>query len=199
MLRSVLTSVLVALALAGCTNPSAKGPAAATYRTINADPLRDTDAAARHTQAGLVLLDKGQLNPAAEEFNKALTADVDYGPAHNNLGKVYYRQRLWYKAAWEFEYACNQLPRSAEPRNNLGLVLEESGQLDRAVDTYRQAVALDGSNIQYRANLVRAMVRRGDRTAEVRELLRQVAQQDTRPDWQRWALQQEAGMSDRAE
>jgi hypothetical protein len=28
------------------------------------------------------------------------------GPAHNNLGIVYYRQKKYYLAAWEFQYAA---------------------------------------------------------------------------------------------
>jgi hypothetical protein len=28
------------------------------------------------------------------------------GPAHNNLGIVYYRRKKYYLAAWEFQYAA---------------------------------------------------------------------------------------------
>jgi Tfp pilus assembly protein PilF len=157
------------------------------YRAITADPGRDTDAAAHFDQVGLDFLDAGDLDKAEAAFQQALAADVTYGPAHNNLGKVFFKQKAWYKAAWEFDYACSLLPKHAEPQNNLGLVLEASGELDRAVEPYRKAITLAPDNIVYRANLVRTLVRRGDRTDEVRGLLEQVAGQDTRPEWRDWA------------
>ena len=196
--RGIMSGLWLAAAVlgGGCWNQSSGTPSGHTYRTVTAEPLRDTEAAKRHNEAGLRLLADGQLDQAAEAFSRALTADVEYGPAHNNLGKVYYRKKDWYKAAWEFEYAGKVLPKHAEPRNNLGMVLEEAGELDRAVDQYRQAVGLDGDNIEYRANLVRALVRRGDRTPEVRSLLQQVLKQDSRPEWRSWARLQQARLGD---
>lgn len=161
-----------------------------TYRTISAPPLRDTDAAMKANQAGLEHLDTGEWDAAARSFEQALSADVEFGPAHNNLGKVYFARKSWYKAAWEFEYARKLLPRNAEPNNNLGLVYETSGRLDEAVEHYREAVRLDGGNPEYRGNLARAMTRRGDRTAELRSLLSELVQRDARPEWQAWARRQ---------
>ena len=174
-----------ALALPSCAKPVERS-ATGQYRTITVDPQRNTDEAKRLNQVGLDCLAKDQLDPAADAFTAALSADAEFGPAHNNLGKVYYQRKDWYKAAWEFEYALKFLPRHAEPRNNLGLVLEQTGQLDQAVEHYRQAVALS-SDLQYRANLARVLVRRGERTDETRDLLQQVADQDPRPPWRDWA------------
>jgi len=195
--RIVLSlSLTAAIAIAGCARPPASASSETGYRTITTQPLRDTDAAQKYNQTGVEYLTAGKLDQAEAEFSKALTADVEYGPAHNNLGKIYYRKRDWYKAAWEFEYARKLLPKHAEPCNNLGLVLEEAGQLDQAVEQYREAVRLDPVDIEYRANLVRALIRRGDKTPEVRGLLQQVLAQDRRPEWQLWANQQLSRMGD---
>lgn len=165
------------------------------YRTISVTPLRDTDAAKRANDRGLSLLADGELDKAKDAFKDALTADVEYGPAHNNLGKVYYMQRDWYKAAWEFEYAKKQMPKHAGPHNNLGLVLEHAGELDKAVDEYRAAVSLAPDNMQYIGNLARTLVRRGDtRTDETRTLLKQIVENDKRIPWVIWARQELAGM-----
>lgn len=193
MVRCLLLSLpLAAAALAAIGCQSADSAAAGPYRTIRVEPRRDTEAARSANQRGLDHLAKGDLDRAAEEFGAALTADVEFGPAHNNLGKVYFKRKDWYKAAWEFEYAAKLMPRRAEPRGNLGLVFEEAGELDKAVDQYRQAISLDSGHIEHKANLVRALIRRGDRTDEVRQLLQQVIEQDTRPQWQLWAQQQQA-------
>jgi Flp pilus assembly protein TadD len=180
----------VLLAAGGCASSPWRSSGEGSYQTVTPEPRRDTDAARHDDEVGLDLLAQGKLDEAAEAFGRALTADVEYGPAHNNLGKVYYRQNDLYKAAWEFEYAKKLMPRRAEPRNNLGLVLEQAGELDRAVEEFGQAVALGAGNIEYRANLARVLVRRGDRTEEVRSLLRQVIKQDTRSEWVVWARQQ---------
>ena len=188
------TRTIVCLAaaclLAGCGIRAADSEPTSRYRTIRTDPLRNTDAAVEANRRGLELLNEGKLEAAEDAFTKALTLDVQYGPAHNNLGKVYFRQANWYKAAWEFENARKLMPRHPAPRNNLGLVLERAGELDQAVDSYREAVGLAPDNIQYVANLARALVRRGDRTGETRDYLERILAEDDRTQWLIWARQQ---------
>ena len=184
-----LAAVALACASGGCSSRDEIQPMKGGYRTIRAEPFRDTDAARAANEKGLASLQAGDLAGAEKRFRQALTADVEFGPAHNNLGKVHYRQGKLYEAAWEFRNASDLMPQQAEPRNNLGLVLERSGKLDAAVDEYRAALALD-SAIEYRANLVRTLLRRGDRTDEVRALLRQVTKEDDRPAWIAWASRQ---------
>jgi len=174
-----------------CTSPAQTGDDGEPYRTIRVEPRRDTELARKLNQEGLVHLQRAELQDAHESFTQALAADVEFGPAHNNLGKVYFRQSDWYKAAWEFEYARKLMPKHAQPCNNLGLVLEQAGELDRAVDQYRQAVTFDNS-VEFQGNLARALIRRGERTKEVRLLLSDIIERDTRPDWVLWARQQQA-------
>ena len=108
------------------------------------------------------------------------------GPAHNNLGKVYFRQGKMYLAAWEFQYAMKLMPNQPEPPNNLGLVFEAAGKLDDAAESYGKAVAREPDNIDALGNLARAP-RRGDKDAEVRDLLNELVLKDTRPEWVAWA------------
>lgn len=196
MFDKVILSLLITgiiLSVFGCgSHQSTYESIAKNYRTITAEPLRDTDAAKLDNQKGLKHLAKDELDQAADAFKKALTADIEFGPAHNNLGKVYYKKKEWYKAAWEFEYTCELLPGNAASRNNLGLVFEKIGELDNAVEHYRQAVRCEDENVHYRANLVRALIRRGDQTDEVRSLLQKVVEKDTRSEWLIWAKQQQA-------
>ena len=75
-----------------------------------------------------------------------------------------------YDAAHEYDAAARLMIRSAEPHNNLGLLLEEAGMLSDAVDAFEAAHQRDEENSLYLANLSRA-VRRGDRGEEVIRLL----------------------------
>jgi Flp pilus assembly protein TadD len=168
-------------------------PSPAPYRTVSADPFRDTELAKRENQAGLAHLAGGELDSAVQAFERALTADNGFGPAHNNLGKAYFLKGDLYKAAWEFEYARKLLPRSPQPCNNLGIVFEQNREWDKAVEHYRQAVALDPENLEFQGNLTRALVLRGDRTDEVRTRLKKIIAQDKRNDWIIWANKQLEG------
>lgn len=176
------------LAAAGCNDPTITRDTGA-YRTVTAEPLRDTSAARRHHQKGLKHLEDNELDSAIEDIQRALKADVAFGPAHNSLGRAYFLKGrdYYYEAAWEFEYAHKHLPKAPEPLNNLGLIHEAEKSFDRAIEYYRRAIDLEPENIHLRANLARAMIRRGDRTQEVRDLLEQVLDEDDRPDWLIWA------------
>jgi tetratricopeptide (TPR) repeat protein len=190
MRRKLVVGLLLAAALLpglGCNGRSTAIDPPGEYRTITADPRRDTAAARRFNQTGLEHLTKGEIAKAIDAFKAALTADVTFGPAHNNLGKAYYLQQDYYQAAWEFEYAIKQMPGQPQPHNNLGLVYEAVNKLDEAVQCYDQALRLDAQNPEYLGNAARARVRRGDRDDDLRELLTKLILRDTRPEWVSWA------------
>lgn len=175
----------------GCAN---RQPPADSYETVGRDPRRNADAAARLNRQALDLMDKGRNDDAASTLQRALSADVMCGPAHNNLGKVYYRQGKLYLAAWEFRYAVKLMPNQPEPKNNLGLVFEAAGKFDEAVDSYGQAMGLEPDNPQIVGNLARARVRRGDKNEAVRSLLSKLVSTDARPEWVNWAKERLATM-----
>jgi Tfp pilus assembly protein PilF len=134
----------------------------------------------------LDLLEQGKPDEAELAFKAALSADIMCGPAHNNIGKVYFRQNKLYLAAWEFQYALKLMPNQPEPLNNLGLVFEAAGKLNEATESYSKAISLEPDNIHAMGNLARARVRRGDQGADLAELLGQLALRETRPDWLAW-------------
>lgn len=160
------------------------------YRTIPAQIGRDTGLARTLTTKAAVTLKEGNAEEAEQLLRDALTEDVMYGPAHNNLGQLYYQQKRYYEAAWEFQYAIRLMPHQPIPRNNLGLVFEATGQLDEAVEQYGIAVAEEPDNPELLGNLARAHIRNGKRGSEVRDLLQQIVMKDTRPEWRQWAEKQ---------
>ncbi|MEM6771852.1 MAG: tetratricopeptide repeat protein [Bacteroidota bacterium] len=135
-------------------------------------------------------LESGDLETAERLLKDALTADVMHGPAHNNLGQVYYQQKRYYEAAWEFQYAIRLMPHQPIPRNNLGMVYEATGKLVDAAEQYALAVAEEPDNPVLLGNLARTKIRLGEQSSELRELLQQIVIKDTRPEWRVWAEQQ---------
>ena len=162
----------------------------ATYQTVQASPHRDTDSALAETNRAEGLLIEGEFDQAEQALQMALIADVSYGPAHNNLGNLYFSQGNYYLAAWEFEYATRLMPERPEPLNNLGLVYENTGKLDEAINFFEMAHDLQPDVAQYLGNLVRGRLRRGDRDEETQQLLSDLVSRETRPEWSCWAQEE---------
>lgn len=184
-MRTVALSILCLcpLLLASCQSPGPSTSSARDYQTLGKEPRRDTDTAHKQNDAAVTLINKGDYAGAEKLLREALADDVMYGPAHNNLGLIYFHQSKLYLAAWEFQYASTLMPTQPEARNNLGLVFEASGKLD-------QAIKIAPDNAQFIGNCARARMRRGDKFAEVRPLLEKLVTLDTRPDWTAWAKEQ---------
>lgn len=180
-----LSLIVLTCMLVGCEAGS--GKAYSGYQTITADLGRDAGTAKQSNAKGLHLMEEGKYKEAEEQFRNALSADVTYGPAHNNLGKVLYHQAKLYHAAWEFQYAIKLMPDQPEPRNNLGMVLESIGKLDEAVENYQEARDRAPDNPEVIGNLARAKYQRGDRNEQLQDLLTEVAMKDQRPEWASWA------------
>lgn len=190
--RFVCITLVALLVPSGCGTPRQDGRN--DYRTVGRDLRRDTERAQAENRRALDYIGKGNYEQAEKALKAALSADIMHGPAHNNLGKVYFHQRKYYLAAWEFQYASKIMPNQPEPRNNLGLVYEAVGRLDEAVTAYDQAKALEPDNPQFIGNLARSRIRRGERSAEVRQLLQDLVIRETRPNWTAWATEQLAIM-----
>jgi Flp pilus assembly protein TadD len=185
-LLSTATAIISCVLLTGGCAGASEGDKSG-YETVASDPRRDEPAADGLNAEGVALMERNDFAGAEAKLKSALEADVMHGPAHNNLGKVYFHQGRLYLAAWEFQYAAKLMPSVPEPRNNLGLVFESAGKLDDAVSSYDEAMRLGPDNTQFIGNLVRARLRRGDRDDSVRDLLGQLVLRDTRPEWTRWA------------
>ncbi len=180
----VILTLAALLVLPAC---KARQQDAPRYQTVTPQAAGDPVAARHHNARGIEHLEAGELDDAALAFREALTADVTSAAAHNNLGKVYYLQHDYYRAAWEFEYAISLAPDLPEPKNNLAIVLEAVGRLDDAVTHYQNALTLIPDNAEVMGNLARARLRRGDPPQQVHALLTRLVEIETRPTWREWA------------
>jgi len=182
----------VALVLAtGCGRDAARTD---VYRTRTDDPNRNTEKARAENGKAADLIEEANLEDAETALRAALAADLFFGPAHNNLGVVYFRQKAYYRAAWEFQYAAKLMPHSPEPRNNLGLVYEAVGQMGKAERWFDEALSLGPDNPELIGNLARVRVRSGRRDEGTRQVLQNLVLKDTRQEWVAWARQRLAVM-----
>ena len=144
-------------------------------------------------------LDDNDLEAASTLLEEAVRVAPMYGEAWNNLGAVQLRQHALQPAARALSRACELMPGNAHPHNNLGLVYEYAGILERAETYYQKARQLAPDNLEIAGNLARTRVRRNENTADLRELLAHLMQHDLRLDWQDWAREQHARLSDQAQ
>ena len=81
---------------------------------------------------------------AIKEYQKALETTRNSSLAHYRIGEVYFLQGNWWPAANEFRFAIdgNLEPKWTEVWShiNLGKIYDVSGQRDRAVNEYNQAI-----------------------------------------------------------
>ena len=171
------------LVIGGCPAQNDVKP----YKTLAKDSRRDTEKATRLNAKAMDELAKNDLKEAQEDLTAALTADMFYGPGHNNLGLLYYRQKKYYLAAWEFQYAIRLMPTKALPKANLGMVFEAVGKIDDAARYYEEALKIEPDDVQTIGNLARVYVRDNRKDQRTREILNEIVMKDTRPDWVSWA------------
>jgi Tfp pilus assembly protein PilF len=183
-----LLLMLISFGVCGCASDG-KGKGM-NYETIKANPKRDPGAAAKLNKQGIESMSKGKIEKAEKLFKDALVKDINYGPAHNNLGRLYFDQDKNYLAAWEFEYATKVMPGRSEPYNNLGMVMERVGKMERAIEAYEIANEMNPNHPEITGNLARSWWCHDKTHPKTRELLEQLIFIDCRPEWVTWAKEQ---------
>lgn len=185
----IITTLLFAhgalLSMSGCATGSSP------YQP--ADPQRrDTTKAESLTRQAADIIES---DPAESErlLRQALTADLFHGPAHNNLGVIYFNAGKLYEAAGEFEWARKLMPGHPDPRLNLGLALERGGRVDEALDAYRAALSLAPEHLPTAEAMARCQLRHARTDAGTVALLAMI---ELRGDaaWRAWAADQRMSM-----
>jgi tetratricopeptide (TPR) repeat protein len=178
--RTALALAGLAL-LAGCKTQGTVGP----YQ-VPAEAERATSVAEKLNREAADLIEK---DPAKAEvlLRDALTKDLFYGPAHNNLGVVFLHQHKLYEAAHEFEWARKLLPGNPDPRVNLALTLESAGRLEEAFKTYETALEVAPEDLAAIEGLAGIAARTGRDEPRLQGWLEQIALGAAGADWAEWA------------
>ncbi len=178
-----LLTLLILLAISGCaTKPYGPytPPDIARKDTVKAQKLSQ-DAAAVLT---------AEPDRAERLLLEALTADIDYGPAHNNLGVLFLSQGKLFEAANEFEWARKLMPGHPDPRMNLALTLERAGRIDDALATYETALEVYPNHLQTIQALARIQLRHNRADDHTDDLLSEIALRGETDQWRTWARTQ---------
>ncbi len=84
-------------------------------------------------------------------------------------GLDFHKAKRWPEAIKEYERALSLGGRFPEAFNNLAYCYRKTGQIDKAIDLYKTAIALRPLFVQAHDYLARAYLARGDRAAAMRE------------------------------
>jgi len=98
-----------------------------------------------HNSRGIELADRGWLDEAVKEFQKAIELDPDSAHAHDNLATVYSEKKLYREALAEYLTAIRLEPESATAHYNLGVLLTSQRRYAEAAPHCAEARRLSGA------------------------------------------------------
>ena len=150
---------------------------------------RNTTVAERLTKeaADLIKADPGR---AEKLLREALSEDLFFGPAHNNLGVLFLERGELYEAANEFEWARKLMPGHPDPRLNLAITLDRAGQGEQALSAYTAALDVFPGHLAVIQGLARLAVKEGWEEPRLPEWLHRIAIEGESEDWREWARRQ---------
>jgi len=127
----------------------------------NVKAITLTETAAEFFARGIMLEDDpATAYEAIKAYEKVLTLDPHYAPAHINLGTLYYNQGDYALAEKHYRGAIECDDRYALAYFDLGNVLDETERVDEAIRAYRAAVALAPTYADAHYNLALAYERK---------------------------------------
>jgi len=92
---------------------------------------------------GLALLNKGRVDEAITQLQKALQINPSYAQAHNNLGNAFLQKGQLEEAMAHYQKGLEINPNDAEAHSNLGIVLFRIGQVDKAMAEFQTALDIN--------------------------------------------------------
>jgi len=179
---------IVGLLLAGCATAKATGP----YQPAS-ELARDTARAESLNREAAGLIDRDPVRAEAL-LREALTADLFFGPAHNNLGVLFLEQDQLYEAASELEWARKLLPGHPDPRVNLALTMERAGKTDEALAAYEAALEVYPEYLPAVMGAASLSLRTGREEARLREWLEAISLRARETSWREWSRGQLASL-----
>ncbi len=176
LLPALLACILMAIVfgalavLPGCLNPA--------HNKAGADSASDLNA------KGVAAKDP---KIAKGFFQRAIAADAYFGPAYNNMGIVYLDEENYFEAARCFDQAVHLMPNDPAPRIHLGIVYENAGQFQNALEQFSQALVLSPGSMDALEAVTRVQVRLENVDDKTVEHLRIIASRGSDATWQSWA------------
>jgi protein O-mannosyl-transferase len=114
-----------------------------------------------HNNLGIALFEKGRVDEAVVQYQKALEIEPDYADADYNLGNAFFQQGRLDEAIAQWQKVLKIQPDDAQVHNDLGFALFEKGHVDEAVTHYEKALGIKPDYTEAHNNLGIALAQKG--------------------------------------
>jgi tetratricopeptide (TPR) repeat protein len=106
-----------------------------------------------HTNLGIVLLRKGELDEAISLFQAAVSLRPENSPAHDNLAKALLQKGQVADALVHYRKLLELQPDNIEVHNIVGTVLVQQGRIREGVEEWQKVLVLQADNGNAMSNL----------------------------------------------
>lgn len=138
----------------------------AAERTLREGLKHDSNHIMVNYRLGVLLMNRGHLDDAAECFTLAITSqEAQVKPVdepYNNLAIIRIAQKRLKEAEEIYRHGIQMVPTSPKLHGNLAQLLYSSGRNEEAIVEYSAATAAAPSVATFQAGLARALLKRGD-------------------------------------
>lgn len=131
--------------------------------------IRDSQ---RHVSRGYKFYKKGELEPALEEYAKALEIDARNAEAYFWRGRTYIKGGRYDEAMVEFKEAVSIRPNYSDAHDNLGWLYSRKGEDDRGIEHLTRSIELKPENGWTYYNRGRMYFRKGEREKALQDAKR---------------------------
>jgi len=114
-----------------------------------------------HDNFGAALLQKGQVDDAIAQFQKALEISPNFWEANNILGGALLQKGRVDEGIAYLQKALEINPDSTVTHNNLGIALLEKGQVDEGIAHFQKALEISPDNVDANSALGSALCQKG--------------------------------------
>ena len=115
-----------------------------------------------HTNIGLVLFQKGQIDDAIAHYRSALQMQPDWWDAEYNLGTALLAKGQVDEAILHCEKAVAMRPTDPDARVSLANLLLQKGRIDEAIAHYQKAITVRPNDFLARYGLGHALLEKGE-------------------------------------
>jgi tetratricopeptide (TPR) repeat protein len=115
-----------------------------------------------HTNIGLVLFQKGQIDDAIAHYRSALQMRPDWWDAEYNLGTALAAKGQVDEAILHCEKAVSMRPTDPDAQVSLGNLLLQKDRIDEAIAHYQKAIAVHPDHFLARYGLGQALLEKGE-------------------------------------
>ena len=106
-----------------------------------------------HNNFGAVLLRRGRLPEAINEFEAALRIKPDYADAHYNLGNALVKKGNLTEGIYHFRETLRLRPRNVKALNNMAATLVLKDRYPEAIDYFKKALIINPTDADLHTNL----------------------------------------------